>query len=65
MMKDVSAQVDRQNGVRKGELFILWVALHNQSLNTGTFIASHFEEKAQTSKVVIATQGLISIIAWA
>jgi len=51
--------------VRKGELFILWDALHNQALNTGAFISSHHKEQAQTSKVITATGGLVTVIAWA
>lgn len=54
---NVFARVDSQNVVRKGELFILRVALHSQPLNIDAFIASHFKEQAQTSKVVIAHRG--------
>jgi len=54
---------DGQNGVRAGELFILWAALNRVDVNTGAFIASHLAEHARrTSKVVIAAGGIITAL---
>jgi len=37
--------------------------LYNEASKIGTFVVSHLEEQAQTSKVAIAMKGLITIIA--
>jgi len=59
----VFAREDSQNGVRAGELFILWAALNRVAVNTGAFIATHLAEHARpTSKVVIAVGGIITAL---
>ena len=42
----VFARADNQNGVRKGELFILWAALNNEVVNISARITSHLDEQA-------------------
>ena len=59
----VFPQKDRQNGVRAGELFILWAALNRAAVNIGAFIASHLAEHAKpTSGVVITAGGIITAL---
>jgi len=59
----VFAREDSQNGVRAGELFILWAALNRVPVNTGAFIASHLAEHARpTSRVVIVAGGIITAL---
>ena len=43
----VFAREDSQNGVRAGELFILWAVLNREAVNTDVFIASHLAEHAK------------------
>jgi len=59
----VFAWDDSQNGVRAGELFILWAALNRVEVNTGAFIANHLVEHARpTSRVVIAASDIITAL---
>ena len=63
MANHVFPRADSQNGVRAGELFMLWAALHRKAVNTGAFIADHLDEYAKSTKVVISDSGLITALA--
>jgi len=52
-LNHVFPQANSQNGVRAGELFILWAALHRKTVNTGPFLVDHLDEHAKSTKVVI------------
>ena len=56
---------NNQNGLRAGKLFLLWATLYSTHVNTGSFIASHLEEHAKSSKVAITVGGLITTLAQA
>ena len=56
-------RADGQNGVRAGELFILWATLHRKAVNTCAFIANHLDEHAKSTKVVIGGGGIITALA--
>jgi len=60
-----SPWANNQNGLRAGKLFLLWATLYSTHVNTGSFIASHLEEHAKSSKVAITVGGLITTLAQA
>ena len=63
MANHVFPGADSQNGVRAGELFMIWAALHQKAVNTGAFIADDLDEHAKSTKVVLSDGGIITALA--
>ena len=49
---------DNQEVSRKGELFLLWAALHGVRVNIAFHIATQLDELAKNTKVVIAASAI-------